>query len=528
MLFLRFLVLFGLFLSSQSVFAYLQFQIPGYGATLATTHSESCEAFAKYWRDGGQSVSYKSSSDTKCYQTWMLVLEYGKPAEATERVYDLASSCYNSPVTSYKVPMSAVVASNGGVPPFPANYCDNKCVVNFDQATSSAYARSQDSALPATGNYVSCTPKSAPVGTTVSCSPYYIPPAANSSTCNLDAGTPPPCPAGNYRNASGTCVKYPVCTLPQVLDTTTNTCVYPACPSGTSRVTTGAACTPIACVPPMVRVGSVCQIPTCSAGETYEFKNGSGSCVVLANPCPSPKTLINGICQSPVCAAGTALNALGQCAASTGATSTASTSSNSPSLITSTQKAIAVTTTTSTGSTTTTDSTITTPVTGGSSGTGGAGTCTTPPCGACDPALGVCGTTFGGSCKEDFQCSGDAIQCAVAKATNKTECALKSIKVETENNAVYTEGQTAVDAGAGGAKRMGSAGGIAATEQSMTQVDKTNPFSSGCPADYSLATYKGTEIKIPLSKMCNIFEIMGKIMLACAGLICVRILTKED
>ena len=510
MLFLRSLVLLGLFFANNA-----------FSATVYTIGNKSDSSAA-----GVCNLVIQQNQASR--PSWIYIL-----SSVSETICRFNSKENAQQVTPYFNEFDIMRSCTAGV---TGTINDGYDVFNPDQSGATTITAPYPATPPASQCYQGC------IVTTTGAQTVAIGPVINFSRgvsvsypysqTSTQCGTPPPPQCVPPYVKQGTqCVLPPTCTLPAVLDAASNTCVVPACPSGTTRVTTGAACTPIACVPPMVLQGTVCDVPKCSTGETYEFKNGAGSCVKMGNPCPSPATLINGTCQNPVCAAGTALNASGQCAASTGATSTGSTASGTgPATSTSTSTSTTTTTNTSTGSTSTTTSTGTQtgPVTGVGGGSGGSGTCTTPPCGACDPAVTTCGTTFGGSCQSDFQCSGDAVQCAVAKATNKSECALLSIKVKTEDNPVYTEGETVVNAGAGGAKRPGTEGGISSPEQAITQIEKSNPFNSSCPADYSLATYKGTEIKIPLSKMCNIFEIMGKIMLACAGLICVRILTKED
>jgi hypothetical protein len=89
--------------------------------------------------------------------------------------------------------------------------------------------------------------------------------------------------------------------------------------------------------------------------------------------------------------------------------------------------------------------------------------------------------------------------------------------------ATVQTGSTAVSQGT---NALGTDSRIGVTDTSLAQLDKTNPFSSQCPADIHVADYKGASIDIPLSKHCGIFQMMGNVMLIIAGLISVSIIMK--
>jgi hypothetical protein len=102
---------------------------------------------------------------------------------------------------------------------------------------------------------------------------------------------------------------------------------------------------------------------------------------------------------------------------------------------------------------------------------------------------------------------------------------VESLKVDTQTDSAYLEGKGVFDKGT---VPLGQQGGIQVSNGGSIAIDSKNPFSSGCPADYAMTSYKGTELKIPLSRYCNIFEIMGNIMLLVASLISIKIIMKVD
>lgn len=357
------------------------------------------------------------------------------------------------------------------------------------------------------------------------------------NTMNQVSGVEVGC-GGVWKPTGATCFQpLPViCQAPQVLNGN-NQCETPACPTGQQRETSLGACKPIVCYAPLVKVGDICKLPECPSGQTYEFSNGAGSCVKNDPLCTTPLINKNGVCVLPICSTGMVLDSVtGVCkpnpvnnpnttsgsgtgtGTGTGTTSgTTGTSGGggSPTPITNTNG------TTSAGTTNTTSPTPT----GSSTNTSASGTCTTAPCGSCDPTKETCGNTFGGSCKTGFKCNGDAIQCAVAQATNKSECELQALAVDTEKDTAFIEGKAAFDAGT---KALGKDGGIAVASGGAITINSSNPFSSSCPADMQLFTYKGTQYMLPLAQYCNIFQIMGNIMLLCASLIALKIIMKVD
>ena len=124
--------------------------------------------------------------------------------------------------------------------------------------------------------------------------------------------------------------------------------------------------------------------------------------------------------------------------------------------------------------------------------------------------------------RASFQCTGDAVQCAVAKATNKTECALKSIKID-DDEPLLAAGRELV---ANGTSAFGQAGGLQSTSRGLGSLDYSNPYGGGsCPPDLFLFSFKGSSYSLPLSKYCGVFELMGSMMLVLAGIVSLRIIT---
>jgi hypothetical protein len=388
----------------------------------------------------------------------------------------------------------------------PATYCHEGCLANLDvnaSKTNGTFGCRQNTGF---GNIN--TIGSAVKGDQIQCLMQYKPTA---TTCTV-----------------------PTCTPPQELNQF-GQCQTPACPAGQARASFGAACTPIVCTPPMVKEGNSCVIPKCPSGQVYKYENGAGSCVRDQPICVPPTTLVGNQCIDVPCPAGM-IKDNGVCKpnpANNTSNNSGTNSTNKPTLNDSTGTTTSTPTPkpdTATGaSNNPTDkpatSTNTKPTTGTSTNTGDSGLCKTPPCGNCDPATQTCGNTFGGSCDSDFKCNGDAIQCAVALATNKQECATASLKIEKDNQPILDEGKKAID---DGTKALGTTGGIGVTNGNAITINSSNPYTSQCPADYYLATYKGTELKIPLSKYCNIFEIMGNIILLAASLISMKIIMKTE
>lgn len=163
---------------------------------------------------------------------------------------------------------------------------------------------------------------------------------------------------------------------------------------------------------------------------------------------------------------------------------------------------------------------------GGSSGGGGAGpgggNCTGTDCGTADAFGGVCGGTF--------TCSGDAIQCAIAKDQHIRACQMY-------------EPETAGGEWASGAQKLATAKtdgdqpswspAHSSQWQSKTMtwdgtIDQSDPLAAQCPGDVNVGALGGQELVIPFSRLCPYLQMMGQALLAFTAIACAMILFKRE
>jgi hypothetical protein len=113
-------------------------------------------------------------------------------------------------------------------------------------------------------------------------------------------------------------------------------------------------------------------------------------------------------------------------------------------------------------------------------------------------------STFGGSCTQEFTCSGDAVMCAIAKADNQQKCALID-KVSTESQ-LYDS-----------VKATGSTSGLttSTTALSSSSFDSSNALgvSASCITDRSVTVW-GTSVSLPFSQVCGTLGQLGSLLLA--------------
>lgn len=552
---LRFLVLSGLFFHSL-LFAGVNITTnPPTG--ISVSRDQACEKVRAYYV--ANTTPATTATVTTCFATGGTIT-LGNGNVANFAIYTACTASFTNfdyvlgrggGLTALASQAMAVLESDSLPPPS----CDSGCV-KILTSTGSPFIDTFQSSLGGGDPFFSTNKN--PVKSTYTGDTCVMPPPCAVGTLpgidNSCFPDPEYCPPPNVKDPNGVCKPpLPICISPQVLNQN-KICETPMCPVGQVRETSFSACKPIVCTPPLIKEGNFCVMPKCAVGETYEYRDGIGQCVRNDPVCIPPQTLVNGVCKTPTCATGMILSPAGSCIpdpainpntkGSTGQAGTGTGSTGTGSGTTGTGTGTGGTGTTTgtggsgggTGTGTGTTGTSTGGTTGGASGaggggggttsnTGGTGLCTTPPCGNCDPAKETCGDTFGGSCKSGFQCNGDAIQCAVAQATNKSECDLKAIFVDTEVDPAFLEGKLVFDAGT---KALGTEGGIQVSSGGNISINSQNPYSSSCPADMPLFEYKGSSYSIPLSKYCNIFSIMGNIMLLIASLISMKIIMKKE
>lgn len=117
-------------------------------------------------------------------------------------------------------------------------------------------------------------------------------------------------------------------------------------------------------------------------------------------------------------------------------------------------------------------------------------------------------SSFGGSCDGSFTCEGDAATCAIARATNQTQCAMA--KLNTVDDTLKNIGQTATD----GSSPQGTGHPRDnKTTLSVGSFNTTNPYGGTCPADTTLGAGP-ISVTIPFSSICGVLQMMGSILVA--------------
>lgn len=115
--------------------------------------------------------------------------------------------------------------------------------------------------------------------------------------------------------------------------------------------------------------------------------------------------------------------------------------------------------------------------------------------------------TFGGACSGGFACTGDAVQCATAKATNDLAC---SLKADASDPLVLT----------GNGSMTGNNPSdhplSLKTDLDVGSLNQSNPWGAGCPSDKVLTTFMGEAIVVPLSSACGTFQAMGNVLVGLA------------
>lgn len=123
-------------------------------------------------------------------------------------------------------------------------------------------------------------------------------------------------------------------------------------------------------------------------------------------------------------------------------------------------------------------------------------------------------STFSGSCAGNFQCDGDAIQCAIAKEQHIRACKLfddKTPESELYESEKGKEGEQTKDL-------PGSR-----TESLANRISTVDAFGAGqCIQDLNIVV-AGMAVSLPMSKICPVLGIIGNIMIGVALLLAIRI-----
>ena len=195
---------------------------------------------------------------------------------------------------------------------------------------------------------------------------------------------------------------------------------------------------------------------------------------------------------------------------STTATKTTSTTNSNDGQGTQTGKTETKSTTCTAAGTCTTTTTTTTAVNGGTPTT--STSTTTQPKGtfcASNKGSTECGdgtgSSFGGSCQASFNCTGDAVQCATAKAVNDQLCKFKEFfemdgatqsLVESVVNGTWVKNPKDEP-----------------RQVNIGNFDQSNPLGDACPGDVAYSVM-GVSMVLPLSQYCPQLRLMGNLLVA--------------
>lgn len=147
---------------------------------------------------------------------------------------------------------------------------------------------------------------------------------------------------------------------------------------------------------------------------------------------------------------------------------------------------------------------------------GGAGTGTAETSSFCkeNPSSPMCKSgTFTGTCAQEPECTGDPVQCATAKASFKTKCALD---VSSE---VASKGQSFVDG-----TDQETKDALGRKEITLPQLSASDSGGGSCPPDRQL-DIAGQVVSIPFSSICGDMAIMKIALLAIATFSAAMIIT---
>jgi hypothetical protein len=124
--------------------------------------------------------------------------------------------------------------------------------------------------------------------------------------------------------------------------------------------------------------------------------------------------------------------------------------------------------------------------------------------------------SFTGSCSSGFSCSGDAVQCAQARAAYDLKCTL----VDGPNGSSSVE-KALYEASAGA---TGTGIVTSAVALSSSSFDQSNALGVGasCALDKTI-TVRGTVVTLPFSQVCSSLAMMGNVLLAVGFLLAIRI-----
>lgn len=130
------------------------------------------------------------------------------------------------------------------------------------------------------------------------------------------------------------------------------------------------------------------------------------------------------------------------------------------------------------------------------------------------PGLGESEGSFGGTCQADFSCTGDAVSCAVALATNKLRCAFEAT---TAARGPYTS------AVASGTPTLPNQ----EVEVSNSLFDTSDALGAAAVGvQDKTVTVMGTSVTLPFSTINPYLEMLGNLIVGISFLLAIRILIR--
>lgn len=132
-----------------------------------------------------------------------------------------------------------------------------------------------------------------------------------------------------------------------------------------------------------------------------------------------------------------------------------------------------------------------------------------------NPTSPMCRTSsWAGSCPTTFTCDGDAVQCAQAQAAYLMAC---DFTKDSPQKTLGVQIASGSDPLADTLPRPDKA------ETKSISIDSTGFLGGSCLQDVTVSVM-GESITLPFSDLCLFLDAIGLIMLACAGLLCARII----
>jgi hypothetical protein len=122
-----------------------------------------------------------------------------------------------------------------------------------------------------------------------------------------------------------------------------------------------------------------------------------------------------------------------------------------------------------------------------------------------DPSSPACVASgaFSGSCSGGFQCKGDLVQCATAKAVNDQYCQLKEVfEMDAETSGLAES----VKAGTWVTNPKDNPSVVA-----LGVFDQTNPLGESCPPDVTVNLSWGSFV-VPMFQHCDRFKMVGNLL----------------